>query len=224
MKKFIFSIDTSVSVFWSRVEKSCANDAKSLGAYRIIWAIFVCLFYMPNFSWLGHVPQGFFNPPPLSIAALFSGFPPWWVLQTTDIVIVVFVVLIGFGIKARLCSLVLPVIYLLISAFGYSFGKIDHGTLPWTILLCLSQTNWSTHYALLPDRVVSNQRANRALAVAGTLVGFAFFTAGFEKMIVWIDLDTFDERVSLVVLFGLLFVGSAIFSCTDCIACTRTHF
>jgi uncharacterized membrane protein YphA (DoxX/SURF4 family) len=190
MKKFTSSINGLVSVFWYKVEKSCSNDARSLSVYRIIWALFVSALSMPYLSWVGNAPQGLFNPPLISFAAFFQGFPPKWIFTVADVVLVISVVFIGLGIKARLCALVASAVYLLAAAFIYSFGKIDHEILFWAALVCLSQTNWSTHYAVVRDKPLSKQRSNRAMAVAGVLIGFGMFSAGFEKMIRWIDFDT----------------------------------
>ncbi len=190
MKNFTFSINGLVSVFWYKVEQSCSNDARSLSVYRIVWALFVSALSMPYLSWIGNVPQGLFNPPLISFAAFFQGFPPKWIFTVVDVVLVISVVFIGLGIKARLCALVASTVYLLAAGFIYSFGKIDHEILIWATVLCLSQTNWSTHYAVVSDKPLSKQRSNRAMALAGVLIGFGMFSAGFEKMIRWIDFDT----------------------------------
>lgn len=183
-------IDGYIAGYWSKFEKTCHNDPDSLNLFRVAWAIFVLAFFTPHFSWLGDVPGGLFTPPILSLAVVFPNFPSKWVFVVVDIALIVSILFVGLGIKARISAVCVVALAIFGSTFQYSFGKIDHGILLWATLLCLSQTNWSTAFALVPDKPVSAQQADKALALGGVLIAFGMFTAGLPKLIVWVDFDT----------------------------------
>jgi hypothetical protein len=151
--------------------------------------MFILLFFAPYSAFVGQVPQAFYNPPVLSLAFLFAGFPPYWLMLAGDLVRIWFVVLITIGIKTRFCTIVLCLLTFISNNFVYSLGKIDHDTLVWAVALCLAFTDWGVAYALVPDRRVNPKAATRALATAGVLIAFGFFTAGFEKALHWINFD-----------------------------------
>jgi hypothetical protein len=189
MTKFLIFIERSLTSIWQRLEDTCSNDAGSLGLFRIFWGIFLLLFRAPSSAFVGQVPQAFYNPPILSPAFLFAGFPPYWLMLAGDLVRIWLLVLITIGIKPRYCTIILCLLTFLSENFLYSFGKIGHDALLWAVALCLAFTNWGVPYALVPDRPVNPRTATRALATAGVLIAFGMFTAGFEKALHWINLD-----------------------------------
>jgi len=143
----------------------------------------------PYSAFVGQVPQSFYNPPVLSLAFLFAGFPPYWLMLAGDIVRIWLMVLITIGVKTRVCTIVLCLLTFISTNFVYSFGKIDHDTLVWAVALCLAFTDWGVPYALVPDQRVNPKVAARALATSGVLIAFAMFTAGFDKALHWINFD-----------------------------------
>ena len=189
MTKFLSFVERSLTICWQRLEDTCRNDAHSLGFFRIIWGTYILLFAAPYSAFVGQVPQSFYNPPVLSLAFLFAGFPPYWLMLAGDLVRIWLVVLITIGIKTRLCTIVVCLLTFILSNFVYSFGKIDHGALVWAVALCLAFTDWGAPYALVPDRRINPKVAARALATAGVLIAFGMFTAGFDKALHWINFD-----------------------------------
>jgi hypothetical protein len=189
MTKFLDFVERGVAILWRRLEETCSNDARSLGLFRIFWGAFILLFFTPYSAFVSHVPQSFYNPPILSLANLFAGFPPYWLMLSGDLVRIWLVVLITAGIKTRWCTITLCLLTFLSNNFVYSFGKIDHDDLLWVVTLCLAFTDWGVHYALIPDRPINPKAAARALATAGVVIAFGFFTAGFEKALRWVNLD-----------------------------------
>jgi uncharacterized membrane protein YphA (DoxX/SURF4 family) len=189
MTKSLIFIERSLTIFWQRLEDTCSNDARSLGLFRIFWGIYILLFFTPYSAFVGQVPQAFYNPPVLSLAFLFAGFPPYWLMLAGDLVRIWLVVLVTIGIKTRFCIIVLCLLTFISNNFVYALGKIDHDTLLWAVALCLAFTDWGVPYALVPDRRVNPKAATRALATAGVLIAFGFFTAGFEKALHWINFD-----------------------------------
>ncbi|MGB3586645.1 MAG: hypothetical protein WBA23_08905 [Tunicatimonas sp.] len=80
------------------------------------------------------------------------------------------------------------IIYFFANTFAFGFGKIDHVILLPLTLLCFSFSNWGTMYALKPDRRLPFH--NSSLGILGIFISFGMFTAGFEKLLVWVDFDT----------------------------------
>lgn len=186
---FLNFVERGLAIAWQRLEEACSNDAHSLGLFRIFWGCFILLFDAPYSAFVSHVPQAFYNPSVLSLANFFSGFPPYWLMLGGDLVKIWLVVLITVGIKTRWCTITFCVLTFLSNSFVYSLGKIDHDVVLWTITLCLAFTDWGAHYALVPDRHADPKVSRRALATAGVVIAFGFFTAGFEKALHWVNLD-----------------------------------
>jgi len=189
MTKSLCFLERSLAICWQRLEDTCSNDARSLGLFRIFWGTYILLFYAPYSAFVGQVPQSFYNPPVLSLAFLFPGFPPYWLMLAGDLVRIWLLVLITMGVKTRVCTIVLCLLTFIMTNFVYSFGKIDHDTVVWAVALCLAFTDWGVSYALVPDRSVNPMVAARALATAGILIAFGMFTAGFGKALHWINFD-----------------------------------
>jgi hypothetical protein len=189
MTKSLSFVERILTIFWHRIEDTCSNDARSLGLFRIFWGTYVLLFFAPYSAFVGQVPQSFYNPPVLSLAFLFAGFPPYWLMLAGDLVRIWLVVLITIGIKTRVCTIVLCLLTFILNNFLYSFGKINHDALNWAVALCLAFTDWGVPYALVPDRGINPKVAARALATAGVLIAFGMFTAVFDKARHWINLD-----------------------------------
>jgi hypothetical protein len=189
MIRFLNFVERSLAITWQRLEQTCDNDARSLGLFRIFWGFFILLLIAPVSAFVGQVPQAFYNPPVLSLANLFAGFPPYWLMLAGDLAKIWLVVLITVGIKTRWCTITFCLLTFVSHSFVYSFGKIDHDVLLWTVTLCLAFTDWGVHYALTPDRRADTKVARRALATAGVVIAFGFFTAGFEKALHWINFD-----------------------------------
>jgi hypothetical protein len=155
----------------------------------MFWGAYILLFYAPYSAWVGQVPQSFYKPPVLSVAFLFAGFPPYWLMLAADLVRIWLLVLITIGIRTRICTIVLCLLTFISTNFVYSFGKIDHDSLLWAVALCLAFTDWGVCYALVPDRRINPKVAARALATTGILLAFAMFSAGFEKALYWINFN-----------------------------------
>ena len=190
MKKFLDWIEFQLDRLWQRIENSCENDSHSLSKIRIVYGLFILLFFNPSFAWIGGVPQGLFRPKFFSFSNLFNGFPSYNSLLILEVLLIICAFGILLGIKARLVGIAFTVICLIGNSFSYSFGKVDHGNIMLLVFtLGLSFTNWGVYNALVPDRRVSQSRQNKILAVLAVILCFGMFTAGFEKALYWIDFD-----------------------------------
>ncbi|WP_299490581.1 hypothetical protein [Acaryochloris sp. IP29b_bin.137] len=171
-----------------RIQRSTVMPAWHSSIFRMLLGTYILLFSASNFSWINDVPQSFFNPAFLSISRLFSGFPPAELLIILDILIILFALFISLGVRSRFSSLAFLLVYIFGNSFRYSFGKIDHGgVMLMATLLCFSFSDWGTQNALLPDKPSSFHPLSSALL--GILLSFGMFTAGFEKLLSWVDFD-----------------------------------
>ncbi|MGK7951083.1 MAG: hypothetical protein AB4368_20430 [Xenococcaceae cyanobacterium] len=189
MKKLYHYVEQINNYFWARVARSTLIEESSLGIFRWIFGFFLLLFLVPQFSWIGEIPNAFFDPPYFSLANLFTQFPGDLFFKTIDLLIIISIVCLTIGVKARLFSSTFLICWFVGNNFQYSFGKIDHGIMILALLLCMIFSNWGTYYALIADRPLSRNCSKQALALFSVLLAFGFFTAGFAKALNWIDFD-----------------------------------
>ena len=189
MSRFLHYVDRHASSWISRLEHNCCGGGEWLPAFRIFIGLFLLLFLAPYSAWLTDAPQGLFDPPFLSLARLFDGFPPGAVFQILDVLALAALAAITVGIRPRAATLVLLGVTIATQSFEYAFGKIDHLFILSFTLLCLAFTNWGTRGALIPDKPVSRAVQSTALGLAGMGVAFGMFSAGHEKLYRWIDFD-----------------------------------
>lgn len=176
-------------VFWSRVSESTNSNVNSVCVYRIIAGLFLLCINFKSVSWIGYTPQAFFQPPVLSIANLFQGFPPPGFFITMDILLIILSVFITAGIKTRISVFIYIIISLTVSNFQYSLGKIDHGVMLSALLFCMSFSGWGRDLAVVPDKIWKIDSVKKSLSLLSVLLCFAFFSAGFEKALAWINFD-----------------------------------
>lgn len=189
MRNFLSYINSVFEEAWEVLDLACSNNLESLAINRIIICSFVLLFFTPHFGWIGDIPKEFFNPPTLSIANLFNGFPSTQLFKLIDIIIVALLIFITIGIKCRISGIILFLLIIFGNSFRYSFGKIDHGILPWIVIFLMSFSGWGEKYSLFPDSKSTSGKNNRILSIIGIMICFGFFSAGFPKLIYWIDFD-----------------------------------
>lgn len=189
MKGLLNSIEQVLARMWQRVLAASIVDLSSLIVLRLVIGPFMLLLSAPHFGWVGRAPEGLFEPPFLSIAVLFDDFPAAWIFDVWDIVLVLLVVCICVGLKARWACLLLVAGNLLLASFAYSFGKIDHDIIYKLFPACLAFTNWGTEVAFLPDKKVKSRTQSAALGIFAVLIAFGMLTAGVEKAYVWVDFD-----------------------------------
>lgn len=176
-------------LFWSRVVRATSQSVESTSVFRIIYGLFLLVAFEPNFGWLGSMPQYFFNPPILSIANLFDDFPSQSFFIAIDFILLLSVIALILGIRARIAGLVFVVLGILATSFQFSFGKIDHSILIYATLACFSFTEWGTRFALVPDKKLKHNYNQQAFSLLAVFVCFGFFVAGLEKGWWWSNLD-----------------------------------
>ena len=180
-----------------KVAKATQIDTQSICIFRIIFGLFTLFFWWRSYSWLGNVPNTFFSPPVLSIASLFSAFPPSIFFYGLDVCISITVIALTIGVFTRFSTASFFILLVVANSFSYSLGKIDHGFLYLCIPLVMQFKNWGELYSVdyllfnrqkkLEDQKNSHPLDN--LWLLAVFISFGFFTAGFGKAISWLDFD-----------------------------------
>lgn len=189
MKKLYHYAEQLNNFFWERIAESTSIEDSSLGIFRWIFGFLLLIFFVPQFSWIAQMPNALFDPPYFSLANLFTQFPGDLFFRTITLLIIISLVCLTIGIKARISGSIFLFCWFIGNNFQYSFGKIDHEVMILALLFCMTFSNWGTHYALITDRPLSPNSSKKALALFSVFLAFGFFTAGLEKAINWVDFD-----------------------------------
>lgn len=169
-----------------------ASD-QQLGLARVIFAGYMLfLVGLPSFTWMADAPAVLFNPPPLSFASLFDGWPDPIVLGALSLGVQLGFVLLLFGIATPVASVAVSVLMMAGLNFSYSFGKIDHNILLALAPLIMSFSGWGNRYALFPKHALESRERNAvALGMLALIIGFGMLTAAVPKLRSgWLELDT----------------------------------
>jgi len=177
------------SAFWNKVGNAFNISDASLSVFRILAAAFLLIFHFYTYSWISGGLQALFNPPYLSLGNLLNNFPPRPFFITLDIVLLLSLTGVLLGVKARYSTLLYVLASFIGLNFRYSYGKIDNIVLLQASLLLLSFSNWGTQLALLPDKRREGDANKKSLALLCVFICFGMFTAGIQKVFVWIDFD-----------------------------------
>jgi hypothetical protein len=193
------SVERLNAWFWDRVSTAVSVPDASLGIFRWLFGLYLLLCEAPHFAWIDRAPRAFFNPPILSPANLFSGFPSSPFFLVLDIVILGGLLLMTIGFHTQLATAVVLAARLIGTSFNYSFGKIDHDIVVTVVLVCMLIAGWGRSYSVdarrghtdLPDGggPETSRRAQQGLALLGILLSFGFITAGLPKLVSWVDFN-----------------------------------
>jgi len=173
---------------------SFALSTEALGLYRIFYSCYLLIFGIPVVLWLDNFPSAFYNPPLLSLSGLFSNFPGFPFLLFISFLTCLLPVLLLFGYKTRLVSILLAFCILFEKSFAYSLGKIDHDFLMWMVPLILAFSNWGMAFSL--DARYSQKDSSRSaqswpVTLLALVLCLGMFSAGFPKLMGgWLDFST----------------------------------
>ncbi len=186
----------AIDWFWNRVALATAVPDRSLSAFRWILGCYLLLFDAPYFLWIGESPQGLFNPPLFSLSQLIGGFPPAPFFAALDIMAIIAICTMTAGYRVRTSTIIVLVTRILATTFAYSHGKISHQIALSAILFCMILANWGENDQ---DGAAAMRRSDalrrtsrqslRGVALMGVLLAFGFFTAGFDKVMNWVNFD-----------------------------------
>ena len=182
--------------------KSFNLSKESLGIYRIFYCLYLLIMGVPTFLWINNFPSIFFNPPFISLASLFSEFPPYWFLMFLSLSACLLVILLLFGYKTRSVSLLLAFTILIGKSFSYSFGKINHDFLIWLIPLAMAFSNWGEAYSFDSKKInlhKNNEERNWPITLLALALCLAMFSAGLPKIWGgWLNLSSHAVKAHLL--------------------------
>ena len=171
---------------------------EGLALFRICFAGGFLLFFVKQYVWINQFPQGFFHPPAASPGVLLGGFPSYGVLLALSLAGCVLLIALMFGYRTRVVSILLAVVWILGDNLNYSFGKIDHAIMFPLVPLVMAFSSWGAHYSIDAYRRGSSEireRGSWTVAAVACLLGAGFLTAGFPKLLGWIDFDLATQGV-----------------------------
>ena len=175
-----------------------------LAVVRVAWAAAVLLFAVPRPIWTNAIPAELYNPPPGLPAgwfALLGGPAPVWLSTLLSALLAASAVLVGFGWRTNVATVVAIACGVTLNAWTYATGKIDHDLLLWLTPALLAVAGWGrigSIDAKLAERrggLVAEPDDNatgRAWAVAmlAFLIAALMLTAAVQKVRGgWLDLD-----------------------------------
>lgn len=165
---------------------------KHLSVYRIVYCSAIMLFVgLPSFYWLGNSIDYLFNPPSISLANLFDGFPGGLFFSALTLINLVAFFFMFWGMYCKGASVVYVVSSVIGHNFIYSFGKIEHGMLLLLTPLLLAFAGWGDYYSFdayrrsKPTQPVRKQRhetVSLLISLLAIAIGFSMFTAGLFKI------------------------------------------
>lgn len=161
-------------------------DAKSLSMFRMIYCCYA-LVNIPSRAYrtLGQ-PAERFDPPP-GIASLLPSFPSYTLVLVLNLAVIASLFCLAIGFKTRTASLLVVALGLVLNAWHYSLGKIDHELMFYIAPLFLAFSGWGRHYSLDAKREnqeslgKSDIQSARCIALFALACGLGFATAGLAK-------------------------------------------
>ncbi|MEX0686979.1 MAG: hypothetical protein WD267_07120 [Balneolales bacterium] len=188
MSKLSGSLNKYNDIFWERISQNVYTSEKSLGLFRCIFGSLALVLYPPSFSWISQTPPAFFDPPIISIANLFSGFP-YQAFAVIDLIVIISLILLTLGVKARFFGLLTVALIIFGQSFTYSFGKIDHSILFVSVIAIMSFSGWGTYYSLMPDSGKRLKSSSLHVSIVTVVLCLGMITAGSAKAYNWLDFD-----------------------------------
>lgn len=169
-------------------------DPKAMGAYRIIFSVFIIFVLgIPDFRYLVQYPDLIYQPPFLSFGELLNGFPPPFILVLLSSLLVVLHFCVLFGFYTRVSSIGLTILYIILYTIKFSLGKIDHAWMVtiW-IPLMMGIAGWGSEYSIDKTLRKSNPVSNGwPIFILASILAFGMFIAGLPKLMGdWLSFDT----------------------------------
>ena len=169
---------------WNRLIDTTYLTDDTLNSFRKLFILTSLFFLIPNYLWIGNIPDALYNPPRLSFAVFFSGFPDYTIILLIHILLIITLMLIGINRLIKLSGIIYFLLIVLLLGFIYSLGKISHGFILFPItILCFSLNNWSSSLKKSKTLPIPSE------SLLAIIIAFGMFTAGFQKCFSWIDFN-----------------------------------
>lgn len=157
-----------------------------LAVYRVLFAAYLLFAVVPSGLWVADAPSAFFSPP-VSLAALFGGFPPAWAMVALNAALAASACLLLVGWRTPGAAVCTGVLLLCLRSWEYATGKINHDILLVAVPLALAFSGWgralSVDAARRPARAPHEPRPSWGLGLLAFIIGTAMFAAGALKLL-----------------------------------------
>lgn len=169
------------------------TDARALALYRIVFASLVLILTLPDYLWIGDVPNAFLSPPFAPFLLFQTAAPPREAFLIANVALVTSAVFLLVGLYTRTASVLLSLLWLWGNSWSFAFGKIDHVILMTIAPLFLAAAGWGNAFSLDARRAGPGTRAPAAwpLALYALWIGLGMGTAAWAKLAGgWLDPST----------------------------------
>lgn len=161
---------------------------KSLPIFRVVYALFVLLVYLPQYLWISNYPDTFFLPR-ISIAFFWSGFPDLTFFYILNFLLIVAVLALLVGYRTFYTSIAVGLLLFIGNSWAYSFGKINHDIVIVLLPLLLSVSYWGANTS--NSTTSSSSYRSWPIPIFALLLGLAMLTAAIAKVSTgWLDPST----------------------------------
>lgn len=174
---------------WIMLKTNTLISDQSISVYRIILMLWILLFQFDHFNWIGELPDFLMNEKILSFANLIRHYPSTTLLLFLDFTRLLCVVFILIGIKTRISGVLFFLISIYCKSYQYSLGAIEHDFIFYLLILVMSFSGWGYKLALIPDKKIRYDIGKLSITIISICICWGMFTAGFQKVLIWIDFD-----------------------------------
>lgn len=178
------------------IELTHPTTGPSLAFFRVLLASYLLLFQLPIGTTLPDLPASLFHPPP-GLPHAFGGFPSAAAVIVGNVVACSLAFMLMIGYRARASAIGLSLSLLLLSAWQFSVGKIDHNLLAVMAPLVFAWSGWDKTWVAGPPPRAANaavddgRSGNRCAFLFAMIVGLTMSTAGLAKLYGnWLDTTT----------------------------------
>ena len=84
---------------WGRIIHASELPCGALRSLRVLLPAVYLLLYLPSYNWIAQMPDAWFDPPPLSIAAGFRAFPSLLFFQVAQTLLIPLLAIHSFNCK-----------------------------------------------------------------------------------------------------------------------------
>lgn len=184
---------------WSQldawIQRGFRVDSAGLALFRIFFSLFILLLKLPVALWVAGLPGDFYRPPP-GLPRLFGGFPSYELLFVLNAALALAAFCLLIGLRARVASLAVGCILMILNAAFYSLGKINHDNLVVILPLLFAFSSWGERFSVeriwsLPKIGTNPERDSCLMAYFSLLICVGMFQSGLIKLITgWWRPDT----------------------------------
>ena len=143
--------------------------AEAVGAFRVFYCLAMFLVGFNSYSSISRYAPELYNPKRIFF-------------QLLDYFILLCLILLLFGFRAKWTSLILGLALIIGNSFLYSFDKISHGNLLTTFIpLVMAFSNWGARFSI--ERSDKQEVEYWPVSLMSFIIGFGMFTAGVFKVV-----------------------------------------